>query len=357
MRFSLSTLIGAVLLIGLYLAAARLSSTLAAQAALTLTVALLVVGLVWGLFRPEADRWFWIGFELCGWAYLLLAFSSWSQAQLSSQLLSTHLLAGLHSLMPFNSANAMVEWGGSWWQAEVLQRAGGRYFIHYTGHASSWDEWVGPNRIRGHFGPFLYIGHSFVSLIMALAGGTILHCLGASGRIGRWLWLPAALCAAAIIPAGVAAVLYNNDLASSIAVSLLLVVLFLTTLAALAPSTDRTCALGFCLIGWGYVLLHLGPVLETSIGPQLLTTTLLQTVNEWLHPPPQAGTPPGYYAVYPGTMTTRQVWTPSGQPAAATSAVLGGHALLALLLAVLGGWLALCLARRKPVGAAESRAV
>src|SRR5262249_26098587 len=35
-----------------------------------------------------------------------------------------------------------VEWGGSWWAAEVRRVSGGLTLIHYTGWDSSWDEWV-----------------------------------------------------------------------------------------------------------------------------------------------------------------------------------------------------------------------
>jgi hypothetical protein len=41
-----------------------------------------------------------------------------------------------------------VEWHGTWWPAEVLRVSGGSTLIHYTGWASSWDEWVPPGRIR-----------------------------------------------------------------------------------------------------------------------------------------------------------------------------------------------------------------
>jgi hypothetical protein len=41
-----------------------------------------------------------------------------------------------------------VEWGGSWYAAQVLQASGGLNLIHYTGWASSWDEWVPAGRIR-----------------------------------------------------------------------------------------------------------------------------------------------------------------------------------------------------------------
>jgi hypothetical protein len=43
---------------------------------------------------------------------------------------------------------ASVEWKGSWYPAKVLQGGETQCFIHYTGYDSSWDEWVGPSRIR-----------------------------------------------------------------------------------------------------------------------------------------------------------------------------------------------------------------
>jgi RNA binding activity-knot of a chromodomain len=48
-----------------------------------------------------------------------------------------------------------VEWGGSWWAAEVLKVRGNQYYIHYTGWSCSWDEWVSECRIRlcGPCGP------------------------------------------------------------------------------------------------------------------------------------------------------------------------------------------------------------
>jgi hypothetical protein len=41
-----------------------------------------------------------------------------------------------------------VEWGGSWYAAEVLRVNGGLTLIHYTGWDSSWDAWVPAGRIR-----------------------------------------------------------------------------------------------------------------------------------------------------------------------------------------------------------------
>jgi hypothetical protein len=44
--------------------------------------------------------------------------------------------------------SVQVEWGGQWWPAMVLQTKDGKAFIHYDNHDDSWNEWVGPERIR-----------------------------------------------------------------------------------------------------------------------------------------------------------------------------------------------------------------
>ena len=51
-------------------------------------------------------------------------------------------------LNPIASKQMEVEWGQRWWPASILQVQGTQYLIHYTGWASSWDEWVTKDRIR-----------------------------------------------------------------------------------------------------------------------------------------------------------------------------------------------------------------
>ncbi len=41
-----------------------------------------------------------------------------------------------------------VLWKGTWYPATVLKANGDQCFIHYNGYGSNWDEWVGPDRIR-----------------------------------------------------------------------------------------------------------------------------------------------------------------------------------------------------------------
>ncbi len=50
---------------------------------------------------------------------------------------------------PYKAGDAvMVKWKGSWWPAQVVQVGAKRWYIHYDGYSNSWDEWVGPGRIR-----------------------------------------------------------------------------------------------------------------------------------------------------------------------------------------------------------------
>lgn len=57
---------------------------------------------------------------------------------------------------PFNETafslgqQVKVEWEGSWWDALIREIHGGKYFIHYVGFDSSWDEWVDDSRIKAN---------------------------------------------------------------------------------------------------------------------------------------------------------------------------------------------------------------
>ncbi len=44
-----------------------------------------------------------------------------------------------------------VKWKGSWYKAKVLKRKPNKALITYDGYGSNWDEWVGPERIKCSF--------------------------------------------------------------------------------------------------------------------------------------------------------------------------------------------------------------
>ncbi len=41
-----------------------------------------------------------------------------------------------------------VKWNGFWYMATVLEWKDGKAKVHYDEWAASWDEWVGPDRMR-----------------------------------------------------------------------------------------------------------------------------------------------------------------------------------------------------------------
>lgn len=41
-----------------------------------------------------------------------------------------------------------IEWRGTWYGGRLLERKDGQYYVSYDGYTSTWDEWVGPERLR-----------------------------------------------------------------------------------------------------------------------------------------------------------------------------------------------------------------
>ena len=70
------------------------------------------------------------------------------------RLLNTlFLLAGITGLLSGQNVGdrISVRWKKKWYPARVLRVRDGKYRIRYIGYASSWDEWVVPERIRTLF--------------------------------------------------------------------------------------------------------------------------------------------------------------------------------------------------------------
>jgi len=69
-------------------------------------------------------------------------------ALIAAVFLSVVLFASSEAAACSAGDKAQVLWKGTWYPATVLQAKGDQCKIHYDGYASSWDEWVGPSRIR-----------------------------------------------------------------------------------------------------------------------------------------------------------------------------------------------------------------
>lgn len=84
------------------------------------------------------DSFHWITYP--GWSH------SWDEWVMSDRIVEAPSGAGT-SAGPA-AGQVSVEWHGDCYPAAALKEEGGRTFIHYTGYESSWDEWVGPERLN-----------------------------------------------------------------------------------------------------------------------------------------------------------------------------------------------------------------
>jgi hypothetical protein len=58
------------------------------------------------------------------------------------------LAAAQGARSPRAGEHVEVEWKNAWYRAQVLGSRGNQVKVHYAGYDDSWDEWVGPPRVR-----------------------------------------------------------------------------------------------------------------------------------------------------------------------------------------------------------------
>src|SRR5262245_22121655 len=100
-RFTIASLLVVVLLVAVGFAALRESNDLWDSGVFTLTLAVLLVSILFAVHRSEARRAFWIGFALFGWGYVGLSLVP----SIESRLNTTKVLAYLDSKVPGRPQN------------------------------------------------------------------------------------------------------------------------------------------------------------------------------------------------------------------------------------------------------------
>ena len=109
LRFSLLSLMGAVVVAAVACAALRFASKLWASALLTTTIGMLLASVLGSVLQRGPARAFWFGFTLFGSAYLILAFAPWCYANVRPQFLTSKLLAYLHAKL--QPASPLLSYG------------------------------------------------------------------------------------------------------------------------------------------------------------------------------------------------------------------------------------------------------
>lgn len=74
----------------------------------------------------------------------------WESPSIEHRRPAARPLPARRPLVPIG-AKIDIQWGASWWAGTVLAARDGVYLVHYDGWSSSWDEWVGIERIRPPF--------------------------------------------------------------------------------------------------------------------------------------------------------------------------------------------------------------
>jgi hypothetical protein len=168
LRFNIGTLLAIVLFLAIGFAALREATDLWDSGVFTLTSVVLLVGVMLSVHRTGKGRAFWLGFALFGWAYLVASLIP----SVESRLLTTKGLTYLNSKIPGRAVTASFT---------ITANTGGTVDVigsppnGQTLTATSVRLWNTP---AGRFlavspESFVRIGHSLLSLIVALAGGRL----------------------------------------------------------------------------------------------------------------------------------------------------------------------------------------
>jgi hypothetical protein len=163
----------------------------------------------------------------------------------------------------------------------------------------------------------------------------------------------------ALAATGLWALRYPSWLAANFVFTLALVFHFVAIVAVInLKGPSRGFWSGFAICGWGYLILSVGPGLESTASARLATTTLLDFSYEYCFSSPYPQVYPRETAVIPVGMPKSKLWNwpePIINSKIHNSAfyimspdafLLIGHSLLSLPIAWAGGRLGRSLARR-----------
>jgi hypothetical protein len=98
-RFSIASLLSTVAIFAVGLACLMFASTPWAGAVLSVTLGILTLALLGVGYRRGERRAFWVGFALCGWAYMALSSGPWFTDYIRPRLVTTSLLDWLYPLL------------------------------------------------------------------------------------------------------------------------------------------------------------------------------------------------------------------------------------------------------------------
>jgi hypothetical protein len=188
-RFHISALLAAVLIVGVAFAALRESNDIWDGVVFTLTAAILLSSVLLTIHRSEKRRAYWFGFALFGLAYMALSLA----ASTESRLITTKALAFIDSKLPrtvpaglayfdYDNDGTMDVSVANNSQPNAVYVSNGKGTFHDVTTTIALDS--GTNDIillnnsagltmLGTSRNFIRIGHSLCALIVAMIGGQL----------------------------------------------------------------------------------------------------------------------------------------------------------------------------------------
>jgi hypothetical protein len=168
-RFSIASLLLVVLFVAVAFAALRKADDLWDSIVFSLTVGLLLASVLLAIHRTESRRAFWLGFALCGWAYLGASLIP----PIEARLLTTRALGILSTIHP-SSAVYSVSFTPDGRTLTGTKQGTVRIWDVATGQPIGWPIGSSEN--------FVQIGHSLTALVLAFLGGPLSRSLYSRGH-------------------------------------------------------------------------------------------------------------------------------------------------------------------------------
>jgi len=141
--------------VALAMSAARSPTSVLAAAEFSGSLLLMLGGILGVIYGRGARRAFWVGFELFGWGYLVLAFGPWFAMEVQPHLASTRLMAELYPILHSSPPSAKTF-------AYVKDMDLYSYAYRDYDTLVMWER----NRMN-----FIRSGHAAFAQLLALAGG------------------------------------------------------------------------------------------------------------------------------------------------------------------------------------------
>jgi hypothetical protein len=176
-RFNIGTLLAVVVFLAVAFAALREATALLDGGVFTLTVAMLLAGVLLSVHRTGRVRAFWVGFALFGWTYLAASLIP----TVEPRLLTTKGLEYLDSKIPGRAVTFSVTLptNNSGTPSNLVEHVISspiRGAVIETMNSTIAYSTLAGKALAGPFGSsenFVRIGHSLLALIVALCGGQV----------------------------------------------------------------------------------------------------------------------------------------------------------------------------------------